>query len=297
MSVIDRKVGFYNFIYRRYRTNEEYFDKQHFLNFIGNIESLNHIMDVSRANKAISIEWVNVSQINYQDTIEIIFKSCKYNHSPDYMSSVDGSVRPSHKQLHEGEKELTHLCMKVTSLEAEVILEERRSGVTINEIVRYIKQCLRVYNGQNQISNNFKLEYGIVPSDDFVTSLEGMTKVKVAEIYKHKRILGSEALNLLNREDHSMKEDIIITMKAKKGESLGKTFLKRAYEVIGEDVETKRIRIYGNDEDNKGIKLDSDMMKRLDFVKAELNENGVVNSGSIFNKMIESLGVNTNGDE
>lgn len=297
MSIVDRKIGFYNFIYKKHRTNEEYFDKQHFLTFFNNIQSLDYIMNVPRINKAISIEWINISQINYQDVIEIIFKSCKYNHSPDYMSSVDGSVRPSNKQLFEGEKELTHLCMKVTSLEAEVILEERRSGVTINEIVKYINKCLRVYNGQNQIANNFKLEYGIVPSEDFITSLDHMTKVKVAEVYKHKRILGSEALNLLNREDLSMKEDIIITMKAKTGESLGKSFLKRTFEAIGEDIETKRIRIYGTDEDNKGIKLDSDMMKRLDFVKTELNENGIVNSGSVFNKMIESLGVNTNVDE
>jgi hypothetical protein len=297
MSVVDRKIGFYNFLYRKYRTNEECFDKHHFLNFMRNIESLNFIMDVTRINKAISIEWMNVSQVNYQDVIEIVFKSCKYNHSPDYMSSVDGSVRPSSKELFEGEKELTHLCIKVTSLEAEVILEERRSGVTINEVVKYLKKCLREYNTANQITNNFKFEYGIVPSDDFITSLNGMTRVKVAEIYKHKRILGSEALNLLNREDLSMKEDVMITMKAKQGESLGKTFLKRAYQVIGENVETKRIRVYGNDEGNKGIKLDSDMMKRLDFVKAELNENGVVNSSSIFEKMIESLGVNTNGDE
>ncbi|MGG4549393.1 hypothetical protein ABER02_16650 [Rossellomorea marisflavi] len=297
MSTVDRKIGFYNFIYRRHITSEEYFDKQHFLNFMRDLESLDYIMDVNKIHKAISIEWMNISQINYQDVIELVFKSCKYNHSPDYMSSVDGSVRPSSKELFEGEKELTHLCIKVTSVEAEVILEERRSGVTINEIIKYFKKCMREYNTNNQIPKNFSLEYGIVPSDDFITSLNGMTRVKVAEIYKHKRILGSEALNLLNREDLSMKEDIMITMKAKKGESLGKTFIKRAYQIIGEDVETKRIRVYGNDEENKGIKLDSEMMKRLDFIKAELHQNGVVNSHSIFDKMIEILGVNINGDE
>ncbi|MFE9079836.1 hypothetical protein [Bacillus mobilis] len=92
-----------------------------------------------------------MSQINYQYVIEIIFKSCKYNHSPDYMSRVDGTVRPSNKQLDEGEKELTHLCMKVSTLETEVILEERRSGVTINEIAKYINRCIRLYNGQKQL--------------------------------------------------------------------------------------------------------------------------------------------------
>lgn len=77
--------------------------------------------------------------------------------------------------------------------------------------------------------------------------------------------LGSDALNLLRREDHSMREDVIVTMKAKKGESEGKSFLKRAFGAIGEDVETTRIRIYGSDGDNKSIKL-AEMMELLDFI-------------------------------
>lgn len=298
MSSVDRKIGFYNFLYTKHRTDEVYFDKHHFLNFMSNLNTINHILKNTRKSKAITIEYINLSQIHYQDVIEIVFKSCKYNHSPDYMSSIDGSVRGSNKALFEGEKELTHACLKVTTVEAEVVLEERRSGVTIIEIVKYLNQCLRIYNGQIGLTNNFRLDYGIIPSDDFLTSLEDIKRVKVAEIFKHKRILGSDALNFMNREDHSMQEDIILTIKAKKGESLGKAYLKRAYEaLVGEDIETKRIRIYGTDEENKGIKLDTEMMKRLDYVKADLAENGIVISNSIFEKMKESLGVNTDAEE
>jgi hypothetical protein len=69
--------------------------------------------------------------------------------------------------------------------------------------------------------------------------------------------------------------------------------LRRIYhQVIGEETEITRIRIYGSDEQNMSIKLDSDFMKRLEYVQAELLDNGIVNSNSILERMVELLGVN-----
>lgn len=45
----------------------------------------------------------------------MVFKSYKYNHSHDYMSSIDGSEHPTDKKIVEGDKELTHVMMNVTS--------------------------------------------------------------------------------------------------------------------------------------------------------------------------------------
>lgn len=295
MSTVDRKIAFYNFEYKAYRTYQKYFNKEHFIEVMNNLSSINHIMDISRSNKAVSIERVFYELIDFQDVFKVTLKSCKYNHSPDYMSSIDGSIRDTDKKIYEGEKEITHLCINVKNVEAEVILEERRSGVTINEVTNFLNQCMRLYNGQTETPNNYKLIYGLVPSVDFLTSLETMQEVKVAEIYEHKRILGSETMGLLDREDHSMKDEVIIKINAKRGESLLKRNFGRIYEqIVGEETEVTRIRIYGNDESNMSIKLDSDVMKRLEYVKADLDDNGVVNSNDVLEKMIELLGVNTN---
>jgi hypothetical protein len=295
MSIADRKIGFYSIIFERYGTNEKFFNKQFFLDFINFIDSHGYIMSINRSNKAMSIERTIVEQINYIDLAKIIIKSCKYNHSPDYMSSLDGSTRDSDKQLHEGEKELTHLCLKIGTLEAELILEERRSGVTINELVKYFNHCLKDYLRSLGQPVNFRISFGIIPSDDFLTSLNGLSRVKVGEIYKHKRVLGSEAMGLLQREDLSMQDDIIVTMKAKKGESLGKRMFEQFYESLtGGESEITRIRIYGQDGNYNSIRLDSDMMKKLEYVRAELEENGTVNSRDVLDKMVELLGVSLN---
>ncbi|WP_413308834.1 hypothetical protein AA0X95_11090 [Bacillus sp. 1P10SD] len=295
MSIADRKIGYYTVIFEKYGNNEKFFDKQFFLNFINFVDNFGFLMKINKSNKAISIERTIVEQINYLDLAKMIIKSCKYNHSPDYMSSVDGTTRDSDKKLHEGDKELTHLCLKLDSHEAELILEERRSGVTINELGKYLNHCLKEYLRNIGLPINFRISFGIIPSEDFLSSLNGMTKVKVGEIYKHKRILGSEAMGLLQREDLSMQENVILTMKAKKGESLGKTMFKRFYESLtGDGSEITRIRIFGQDENRNSIRLDSEVMKKLEYVRAELEDNGTVNSRDVLDKMAELLGVSFN---
>lgn len=71
MSSKDRKIAFYNFKYEKYGTDTTYFDKQHFLQFITNIQSLNHLMDIQKSNKAISIESNFHELVNYQDVVKM----------------------------------------------------------------------------------------------------------------------------------------------------------------------------------------------------------------------------------
>lgn len=298
MSSADRKIGFYGLEYERYGSEGgKFFDKQEFINFVTNLPNFNHILDIPKSNKAITIESVNVEQVNFKDILKIVFKSCKYNHSPDYMSSRDGSERDSEKELFEGEKEITHICMNVRTAEAEVILEERRSGVTIKEVVQFLNQCLRKYLTDNGRPKNFKIIYTIVPHENFIRSLNGMERVVVAEIFNDKRVLGSETLALMDRVDNSINQDVIITLKANKGESLRKRTIRGIYESItGEENQVTRLRIYGKDDNSNSIKLDSDTIKKLEYVRTDLLDNGIVNTNSMFENMIELLGVNTNED-
>ncbi|MDG4655551.1 hypothetical protein P6P90_04775 [Ectobacillus antri] len=296
MSVTNRRIVFYNLLFVRTEDNSQFFDKQLFIDIMNYISSTaTFMLDIPRRNKAIGVEQIEIEHIDYKDCVKLIFKSCKYNHTPDYMSKLDGSVRNSDKKQHEGEKEITHLCATVNTAEAEVILEERRSGVTINEIVKFLNECVKEYIELRSEMVNFKLDYGLVPSSSFLTNLNKMQKVKVAEVFTHKRVLGSETMALLDREDEALKDDVVLTLKAKRGESLLKRNMQSLYESLaGENTVTTRVRIYGTDKNNKGIKLDSEYMKKTEFVTAKLNENGIVDSQDMLTKMLDMLGVNSN---
>ena len=57
------------------------------------------------------------------------------------------------KRIDEGDKELTHMMMKVTTYEAETIFEERRNGVTIGGVIKYFNQKLKEYYSKQNIDS------------------------------------------------------------------------------------------------------------------------------------------------
>jgi hypothetical protein len=294
MSSGDRKIGFYNFIFTKASDGNQFFDKdlfKDFFDYINNLPSDDKIIRNDSKHKAISIEGYTVMTHNTYYATKIIFKSCKFNHRPPLMSSIDGSERNSDKKPQEGEKEKTHLCMHIHDTEAELILEERKNGVTIHEIVKYLNSRLRKYLEQKRLKPEFAITHGIVPSEAFLENLKSMTRVSIAEVFTGKKILGSEFLNLYEHEDSSMRNDVMITLKSKRSENLFKRHLKAIYErLIGQDEIITRIRIYGADEEGKHVKLDSDIIKKVDYINTLLDENGIVQTSTMFEKMETLLG-------
>ncbi len=296
MSTADRKVGFYTYDFHKRGTpeDERYFDRELFidlLNYVAALPEADRLIRIEQYNKAICFESIAIDPTTGGFLVKVLFKSCKYNHNPKYMSSLDGSERDTDKKPEEGEKEKTHLCFRVRTLEAELLLEERKSGITIGGITDYLNKKLKDYLTQNKKPKNFKIVYGIIPMRDFLVELEKMSRLKIAEIYTYKKMLGSEAYGLLDREDLSMKEDIVITAKAKPRESLAKRTASLIYnQITAQDSKVSRVRIYGNDTEGKSVTLDSLLIKKLEYINTALDGDGTVNTSSIFGKMMAILG-------
>jgi hypothetical protein len=295
MSNQDRKIGFYGIQFKQYgkKDGDIFFDQEIFKNlleFIDRLSAAEKVIKLERYKKAISIDQINVDSKKKGYLAKIVFKSCKYDHNPKYMSSIDGSERESDKKKYEGEKEKTHLCIQINALEGKAVLEERRSGVTIKGIVDYFEQNLKKYLEKEEQKKSYKIIHSIIPGHDFIEALKGMKEAKIAEIYTSKKFLGSEGYNLLEREDTFMKDDIVITTKAKPKLSLGKRYLKKAYEsVVSGDGKISRVRVYGINSENNAVKIDSDVIKKLDYVKAVLDVDGTVNTKSVFLQMTKVL--------
>ena len=295
MSTQNRKVGFYNFHFKKHGSLEEYFDKdvfKNFLEYVLQLPSNQQIISIPRFNKAITIDKHLFTQYHADYVVRIVFKSCKYNHSPEYMSSVDGTERDSDKLPHEGDKEKTHLCIRISTFDASLLLEERRSGVTINEITNYLNKMLRQYLTIKGMPKNFKIIYGAEPSQNFLSLLDAARDIKVAELHTSKVYLGSEAMGVVQEEDNSMKEEIVITIKAQPKESLRKRVFKRIFrELTSEESKVSRIRLYGHDENSNILRIDSQPLKKVDYVTADLEQNGTIKTESIFEKMYVVLGI------
>jgi hypothetical protein len=130
---------------------------------------------------------------------------------------------------------------------------------------------LRQYLKLRNIRDNFYLFASLIPSDGFITALNKAERITVANIYTEKIVLGSEGLSLMPI-DSNMQDELIITTKAKRGESLAKAALKKAFLAIAtEGTVTTRIRCHAKDIDKLDIIIDSLGKKKIQEITVELN--------------------------
>lgn len=292
MSSKNRKISYYSFEFTD--GDNKFFDIDifnSFLDFINNLSEADRLLNDKRATKAQELYSIEKISVQGKNIYKIIFKSCKYNHSPDLMSSIDGSERASDKKPYEGEKELTHMCMEITSVEAFTIFEDRKSGVTVSQVTRYLNSWLRKYIQEKKLKDNFYFIFSIVPSEDFLSSLDKAKRITIAELFTERELLGSDYFNLMDLDDNSQ-EDIIMQVKAKRNCSLPKQSVQKVFnKMISSESKLKRIRIYAKDNQNMNMILDSMNAKKKQEIVVELKENGTVDSYSIFSKMEDILGV------
>lgn len=293
MSLQKRKIAYYSIAF--INGDEKFFDAQlyyDFLRYVNTLSGVDRIFNDTTNKKATDFDAIRFENKEGISLAKIAFKSCKYQHSPDYMSSVDGSERSSDKQLSEGEKELTHMCISIKTDEAYTIFEQRRNGVSIGGVIKYLNVLLHRFLSDRDRGEHFSLFAYLIPPKGFLDLLNDADRILRAEIFVEKEVLGSGYLNFMN-VTANVQDELVISTKAIRGESLPKRALKNTFLAIAtEGVSPRRIRLYAKDIDKLDIIIDSLGKKKVDEITVELNENGTVNSYSIFAKLEELMGVN-----
>lgn len=290
MSSQNRNITFYaiNFL-----IDDKYvFSKKsmiQYLTFLSDTPLSEKLIKNDQTNKAIVLS--DVILMEEQSLARLIFKSCKFNHSPDYMSSVDGSARPTSKRLDEGEEEKTHLSLRFEDNEAFCVFEERRTGVTIETVIDYFNHFIGEFGRKTGSANSYKFVYSTVPTDDFLTSLNNAQRVSIAELSFQKSILGSDCLNLATEDECTeMRDELVLSIKSKPREGILKRLLNKMFNSISVEGERiTRIRLYAKDCNNISTIIDSKYCKKTTTIRVELAPNGTVESMSIFEKMEELL--------
>lgn len=292
MSVPTRKIGYYFMDFTEIDSEERTFDKELFkrlLLYIDKLGGRDRVIKDSKANKAMDIDNITIYRKDDIDFAKIVFKSCKFNHSPNYMSSEDGTERKTDKKLTEGEKEITHMLLRIDEREAYAIFEERKSGVSMTNVIKYLNGKLIGLNMIDNVDDKRQIEEGIIPSEDFMTLIDKSERIVSAELIVEKELLGSGFLNMLDL-DGTSRDDIVIMVKAKPREGLPRrTFKNFAENIIAGRVNAKRMRMYAKDENNMNTIIDTNRVKRIEEITVNLRKDGTVDSESIFKKMEELL--------
>ena len=92
MSTQKRKISYWSFDFLS--GDEHFFDADVFCRFLAYLQTVNQqslLYRDEKQNKAIALESIREETKQGIHMYKVVFKSCKYNHSPDYMSSLDGT--------------------------------------------------------------------------------------------------------------------------------------------------------------------------------------------------------------
>lgn len=275
MSNSLRKIEYYGIYFCDQK--EEYQDSEELVKLIDSLNS-SYIYDDEKSNKF----WRLDSKSSEGNVFKLIFKSGKYNHSPNYISRINGNERASDKDLDEGECEKTHLVVDVIS--SSLIIESRRSGISAFNVIKYVNSFCK------EEDLNFPSIKALKElNNDFLENLKSLSRVQSVELFVEKDIIGSEYMNLIEPTEESQ-DEVIITLKAKRKKSLPFKQVMDKFKKIGlQGEKTKRIRVRGRDVDNITVLLDTLNQCKVEQINVELNDDGTVDSSSFFDRINELL--------
>lgn len=275
MSSCLRKIEYYGICFCE--RGGEYEDSEKLVDLVTALDT-NFIYDDSKTNKF----WRLDTKERSNNIFKLIYKSGKYNHSPNYISRLNGQERLFDKDLDEGECEKTHIVIDTNT--SSLIIESRRSGISAFSIVKYINSFIK---DRNLDFNKIKVVKEL--KEDFLSNIQALDRIQSVELFVEKEIIGSDYLNLIEPTTETQ-DEVVITIKAQKRKTLIRSQIIDRFKKIGlQGEKTKRIRVRGRDSDNITVLLDSLNQGKVEQIYVDLNENGTVNSNSFFEKAIEVL--------
>ena len=290
MSVSTRTLGFYNCyidVYENGRNEREVFDKNFTIKLIEYIESLPVEKRMDKIESQKKVYCLKKLIKPEKDIINIVFQSGKYGHNPDYLSSINGTTRPTEKHFEEAEEELTHLCIKLKDEKAIFLLEERKSGMSIKKIIAYFNSFISHFEQQNREKYPYRFSCEIYPVKNIADIIDNFLISNVLELYAKKDIIGDEMKSFSEIDSPLVRDQVILILKAEKRESFPVKFLETVKRLANKVIDKEspkytRVRLKGKNNNKNSIVFDTEVLRLKEQVESLLNENGTVNTQQQF---------------
>lgn len=218
-----------------------------------------------------------------------IFKSARNKFRPNLVNRRTGYERANPKELSEGDIEKTHFIIVLDTYKNEVFFvhEYNYQGVTIKNVLDYFKYFAKLHFTEKKLKKSFTLKHQVIPDSGFIETLQSMKRVKLADVYIDKQLLGSDALNMSNRLI-SVKNEMKLTIGSIRGESIKSTIVDifNLYSSSGSSI--SKIRIEGKDERDNDVLIDTSFMNKQDLITVDRNsDTGELVSSQVYSELKE----------
>lgn len=219
------------------------------------------------------------------DVITGFFKSAKYDYMPPLIEKDTLVERKSPKKKTEGELERTHFALRVFKGDVLLLLEQKKSGVSITKFVNYLNSYL------SNVVTGHKVVAGLSIAGTFTSKLDDLARAVSVEIHvPHAIVTDTFSKTKISTKD--VKEDAVITFSAKRSTSIKKMAVDyfKVMRSKSPDVDIHRIKVYGKSEGNSPTVLDTDQLKDRSTVIISLDINKQVDSDSMLGALRETIG-------
>lgn len=271
----DVKISFHTLIQRMWKVKSEdqivenpFYIIQEIIEYVSKLPKKHKFYDLKN-NKFCFLESVKISTEN-EVIISGVFKSARNEFRPNIINKRTGNERPNPKDLSEGDIEKTHFLIKFSQNEVFLFFEHNFFGLTINNLINYFTFFCDKYFENKGLKRNFTIIHSIIPRNNFLTELERLKRTRIAEIYFDKKLLGSDSLNFSNRTA-SLKKDLILTAKAMTNESISGMVIDCFNLLNIKDSNISKVRVYGMDDENNEIILDTSFMSKIEYTNVDLD--------------------------
>lgn len=250
---------------------EPYIEIEETLTKINKLARLKKFFDLNNG-KFFFLESFISSKIDDNIILKGNFKSARNEFRPNLVNKKTGNERPNPKLLVEGDIEKTHFVFKIAKERNEVylLLEYNYHGVTCSNIIQYLTHYQRKIHKNAGIKKYFDIVNSMIPGNDFMDGLQLSNKIKIAEVFFDKQLLGGNALNFSNKTI-PLKQDLKLVATADVGESIKELAVDLFNTFNADGSKISRVRVFGNDSDNNDIKLDTQTIIKNEWVKVDLN--------------------------
>jgi hypothetical protein len=287
---VTRKVGFYSI---RLLNN---IDDGEVVDVTKLKEILKYILEHKREDRKRAISdnrfyfLDEVVDCNSDSDIQVlVFKYAEHGRRPPLINKDTLEERDNPREMEEGELERTHVGFRYTENEIIVILEEVRTGVTIGRLVYYLEYFLGELYNQLGAVRNYSIKHSIVAKDDFSQELKKLSRVHVGYISMSKSLLGSEFLDLSDRTEQ-VRSEIVIEVKAERKKTIKGVFLDVYNKFLSTGESVSKIRVYGIDDDQNSVILDTDLIKQVQHLEFEKDiYTGEINSQELIDRLTQIL--------
>ena len=210
------------------------------------------------------------------------FFSAKYDYRPPLIDKNSLAERDSPKAVSEGEKELTHFAITFDQNDALLLLEQKKTGISINTVVKYLNSFL------HKTTPGHSIIAGLSVKGDFNSKLKDLSRAVSVEIYvpynKYTDTFGKEPISTKN-----IKQDAVITLSAEKSQSISESAKDLYRKMTDHKADISRIKIYGRTAGNAATVLDTHCLKDRNTVQVDLDANNQVISDSMFEALKQTM--------